>query len=164
MNFWSFENFKNISVEPGSSLGVTGSHISKNQRPWKNVWGTRFLQVGNRFPENKISFLWKNQRGTRFLPCRNRFLCINFQFFKSFQSGTRFLPTGVTNAPGVFMEYMNRIFHPYLDKSWWYSLMTSWSIRKMMKSMHSISELCWNYWRRKNFMWSCPNVNSGRVK
>src|ERR1051325_8471087 len=23
---------------------------------------------------------------------------------------------GVTNAPGVFMEYMNRIFHPYLDK------------------------------------------------
>src|ERR1044072_6168336 len=24
-------------------------------------------------------------------------------------------PFGVTNAPGVFMEYMNRIFHPYLD-------------------------------------------------
>ena len=23
---------------------------------------------------------------------------------------------GVTNAPGVFMEYMNRIFHEYLDK------------------------------------------------
>jgi len=22
----------------------------------------------------------------------------------------------VTNAPGVFMEYMNRIFHPYLDQ------------------------------------------------
>src|SRR3954465_12945756 len=27
------------------------------------------------------------------------------------------MPFGVTNAPGVFMEYMNRIFHPYLDKS-----------------------------------------------
>jgi hypothetical protein len=26
------------------------------------------------------------------------------------------MPFGVTNAPGVFMEYMNRIFHPYLDK------------------------------------------------
>src|ERR1051325_7148683 len=25
------------------------------------------------------------------------------------------MPFGVTNAPGVFMEYMNRIFHPYLD-------------------------------------------------
>jgi len=25
-------------------------------------------------------------------------------------------PFGVTNAPGVFMEYMNRIFHPYLDQ------------------------------------------------
>src|SRR4030067_2895271 len=26
------------------------------------------------------------------------------------------IPFGVSNAPGVFMEYMNRIFHPYLDK------------------------------------------------
>ena len=25
------------------------------------------------------------------------------------------MPFGVTNAPGVFMYYMNRIFHPYLD-------------------------------------------------
>lgn len=32
---------------------------------------------------------------------------------------------GVSNAPGVFMEYMNRIFHTYLDSwscsfRWWY--------------------------------------------
>src|ERR1051325_320570 len=26
------------------------------------------------------------------------------------------MPFGVTNAPGVFMEYMNRIFHSYFDK------------------------------------------------
>jgi len=26
------------------------------------------------------------------------------------------MPFGVTNAPSVFMEYMNRIFHPYLDQ------------------------------------------------
>ena len=25
------------------------------------------------------------------------------------------MPFGVTKAPGVFMDYMNRIFHPYLD-------------------------------------------------
>jgi len=25
------------------------------------------------------------------------------------------MPFGVSNAPGVFMEYMNRIFHPFLD-------------------------------------------------
>nr|KYP51242.1 Transposon Ty3-G Gag-Pol polyprotein [Cajanus cajan] len=25
------------------------------------------------------------------------------------------MPFGVTNAPAVFMDYMNRIFHPYLD-------------------------------------------------
>src|SRR3954471_3876462 len=26
------------------------------------------------------------------------------------------MPFGVTNAPGGFMENMNRIFHPYLDQ------------------------------------------------
>ena len=26
------------------------------------------------------------------------------------------MPFGVSNAPGVFMEYMNRIFHSYLDQ------------------------------------------------
>ena len=26
------------------------------------------------------------------------------------------MPFGVTNAPRVFMEYMNRIFHTYLDQ------------------------------------------------
>ena len=26
------------------------------------------------------------------------------------------MPFGVTNAPAVFMDYMNKIFHPYLDK------------------------------------------------
>ena len=25
------------------------------------------------------------------------------------------MPFGVTNAPGVFMDYVNRVFHPYLD-------------------------------------------------
>jgi len=26
------------------------------------------------------------------------------------------MPFGVTNAPGVFMEYMHKLFHPYLDQ------------------------------------------------
>lgn len=26
------------------------------------------------------------------------------------------MPFGVSNSPNVFMEYMNRTFHPYLDK------------------------------------------------
>ena len=25
------------------------------------------------------------------------------------------MPFGMTNAPGVFMDYMNKVFHPYLD-------------------------------------------------
>lgn len=27
------------------------------------------------------------------------------------------MPLGVTNMPGVFMEYTNKIFNTYLDKS-----------------------------------------------
>lgn len=26
------------------------------------------------------------------------------------------MPFGVSNVPGMFMDYMNRIFHPYLDQ------------------------------------------------
>ena len=26
------------------------------------------------------------------------------------------MPSGVTNAPAIFMDYMNRVFRPYLDK------------------------------------------------
>ena len=26
------------------------------------------------------------------------------------------MPFGVTNAPAIFMDYMNRIFQPYLDQ------------------------------------------------
>ncbi|MCI71692.1 reverse transcriptase, partial [Trifolium medium] len=26
------------------------------------------------------------------------------------------MPFGVTNAPAIFMDYMNRIIHPFLDK------------------------------------------------
>jgi len=26
------------------------------------------------------------------------------------------MPFGMTNAPAIFMDYMNRNFHPYLDK------------------------------------------------
>ena len=33
------------------------------------------------------------------------------------------LPFDVTNAPGLFMEYLNHIFHTYLDRFVWCSLM-----------------------------------------
>ncbi|MCI47374.1 reverse transcriptase, partial [Trifolium medium] len=26
------------------------------------------------------------------------------------------MPFGVTNSPAIFMDYMNRLFHPFLDK------------------------------------------------
>ena len=28
------------------------------------------------------------------------------------------MPFGVTNAPSVFIDYMNRVFHPYLNVLW----------------------------------------------
>ena len=45
---------------------------------------------------------------------------------------------GLTNAPAYFMYLMNSVFMPELDKLWWSSLMISWYILAMKKSMRSI--------------------------
>ena len=49
--FLKFGIFQKVTVEPGSPQGEPGSHKVQKHAPWKNVWGTRFLQAGNRFPE-----------------------------------------------------------------------------------------------------------------
>jgi len=48
------------------------------------------------------------------------------------------MPFGVSNAPGVFMEYMNRIFHPFLDRFVVVFLNDIWGIRSQRRSMPSI--------------------------
>jgi len=50
------------------------------------------------------------------------------------------MPFGVTNAPGVFMEYMNRIFHAYLcwNKGCFTSHLLSFDNNKVLKIINWI--------------------------
>ena len=48
------------------------------------------------------------------------------------------MPFGVTNAPGVFMEYMNRIFMIIWISLLWCLLTIFWCIRNLKKSMLNI--------------------------
>lgn len=50
-------------------------------------------------------------------------ICVKLDDIPNTTSKTRYghyeyivMSFGVSNAPGVFMEYVNRIFHPYLDE------------------------------------------------
>ena len=48
------------------------------------------------------------------------------------------MPFGVTNAPAVFMDLMNRIFSPYLDKFVLVFIDDILVIPRMKRSMRSI--------------------------
>ena len=43
---------------------------------------------------------------------------------------------GLTNAPAAFLDFMNRVVHPYLDQ--FVVVMTSWCIIRMHKNMNNI--------------------------
>ena len=48
------------------------------------------------------------------------------------------MPFGVTDAPALFIDYMNRIFHPFLDKFIVFFDMTSLYIQGLRKIMENI--------------------------
>ncbi|XP_058788081.1 uncharacterized protein LOC131662331 [Vicia villosa] len=54
------------------------------------------------------------------------------------------MPFAVTNAPGVFMEYMNKVFHTYLDKFVVVFIDDILVYSKNEESIRNISELSWS--------------------
>src|ERR1043165_5082387 len=92
--FLKFGIFQKVTAEPGSSQREPGSHKVQKHAPWKNVWGTRILHAGTRFPAEKSVFFEKNELGTGFLPRSNRFPATQNVPLLVFIPGTRFLPRG----------------------------------------------------------------------
>jgi len=72
------------------------------------------------------------------------------------------MPFGVTNAQGVFMEYMNRIFHPnldlfvvvvFIDDIMVYSKSEEKHAERLRVVLHILKD--------KKFLLSCQSVNFG---
>jgi len=67
------------------------------------------------------------------------------------------MPFDVTNAPSVFMDYMNRVFHPYIDS---FMIVFIDDILVYSKTREEHEE----HLRTNNFMLSCLNVSFGMRK
>lgn len=71
----------------------------------------------------------------------------------------------VSNALGVFMEYMNITFILTWINILWFSLTsTPWYILNYTKIMQSISVLCFKFWKRIRCTPNCLNVSFGYRK
>ena len=74
------------------------------------------------------------------------------------------MPFGLTNAPAIFMDLMNRVFQPYLDKFVIVFiddiLVYSSSSDDHEKHLRIVCRLCVT----SNCMRSFPNVNFGRIR
>jgi hypothetical protein len=66
---------------------------------------------------------------------------------------------GLTNAPAYFMYLMNLVFMPEWTNLLWFSLMTSWCIRRMMRNTPGIYTLYSNAYEITACMPRFLNVN-----
>ena len=86
------------------------------------------VTVKNKYPLPRIEDLFDQLKGTsvfskidlqsRYYPLRVKDVDVPKTAFRTRYGHYEFLvmPFGLTNAPAVFMDLMNRVFHPYLDQ------------------------------------------------
>jgi len=122
------KKFVRPSVSPWGAPVLLVKKKDGNMRLCIDYWQLNKVTIKNRYPVSRIEDLMDQLVGARvFSKIDLRLVYHQIKVKDEDMQKTAFrthykhyeytvMPFGVTNAPGVFMEYMNCMFHTYLDR------------------------------------------------
>ncbi|GKB48205.1 putative reverse transcriptase domain-containing protein [Tanacetum coccineum] len=131
------------------------------------------LTVKNRYPLPRIDDLFDQLQGSSVyskIDLRSGYhqLRVREEDISKTEFRTRYghydfqvMPFGLTNAPAVFMDLMNRVCKPYLDK---FVIVFIDDILIYSKNMKSILRQFWNFLGRRSCTLNSLNVNFGFLR
>ena len=122
------KGFIRPSASPWEASALFAKKKDKSLRMCVNYWRLNHVTIKNKYPHPKIDDLFDQLKGLKYFSkidlrlgyhqLRIKERDIAKMAFRSRYGHYEFLvmPFGLTNAPATFMDLMNRIFNPYLDR------------------------------------------------